>query len=311
MTKNKLKKWQIESKEFKQLFFVVAVIIIYVIANNVFSTVLAQNNDNEVVTSGSVDGGAYDIVYDDPEETTEYLVNVEARIVGTGEVVSNMASCSHIQEVDEFKASCAAYSSLSATVPKTFFNVGEDVYWKSSAANGEGPFDYLWGGTAITGVENNQNVGPVDYAVKGESKTASVRITDPDTSNVSTGYCSIFIRECMVDDECAEGLFCSQSSFTCELPPPVFTSPLTLTTGVANEGGTCGLSWVVDSADSCILYRNSVPMDLESLELENTTSVDMDVEPGTYTIRCENPETEFSVTGGPVRCLVNPDIREQ
>lgn len=311
MTKNKLKKWQIESKEFKQLFSVIAIALVYLIVTNIFSTVLAENET--VVTSGSVDGGAYDVVYDTPSETTEYSVNVVA-VNNSEQAVSNTAYCSYIKRVDEFTATCAAYSSLAAENPQTFFNAdnaedaGDQVYWKSSVSNGEAPFTYEWGGGAISGVENNQNVGPVEYSTRGQTQTATLTVTDSD-GNEATASCPIFIRECLTDGDCADGLLCSQNTFTCELPPPVFTSPLTLNPGVTNEGGTCGLSWIVDSADSCILYKNSVPMDLQ--DLEDTTNGDLQVDPGTYTILCENPETEFSVTGGPVRCLVNPNIREQ
>lgn len=314
MTKNKFKKIKTEIKKINPILFLVAIVLIYKFIIPSFTTVSAQNEDQEsVTTSGSVDNGAYYITYDEPQESTDYQVNVKA-INNLGEVVSNTASCMHRETVEEFRVSCDAYSSLASEIPQTFFNAdndedsGDQVYWKSNVINGEAPFTYEWGGNAISGGGDNQNVGPFEYSTLGQTKTAILTVTDSD-GNEAQASCPIFIRECLVDDECAQGMVCSQNTFTCELPPPVFTSPLTLNPGVTNEGGTCGLSWIVDSADSCILYKNSVPIDLQ--DLENTTSVDMQVDPGTYTILCENPETEFTVTGGPVRCLVNPNIREQ
>ncbi len=259
---------------------------------------------NNAERSGANANGVYNINYNDSTGgARNYGMNVYAKN-NEGEIVSNTASCA--VQITPMVASCSAYNSLSANAPQTFFNPGEEVFWKSSVQNGVGSLSYLWTGGGVTGNEN-QNAGPVQYDTKGQLQTVNVRATA--SNGVSkTASCSIFVRECLVDDECYDGKYCSPSTFTCVLPPPLFVSPLTLNPGITNKGGKCGLSWTVTDADSCILYKNNQPIDFEGGA--DTSIGDILVDPGTYSMLCEN-ETGLSVTGGPVKCLVNPDIREQ
>lgn len=259
--------------------------------------------------SGGTNNGGYTMYY--AQEVTgdsgTFQMSVYAKN-SQGETVSNLATCDVV--ISEPKAYCAAYptwEALQAGNSSEFFNAEEDVYWRAELQNGE-PRLYDWNGDVD---DDNQIVGPVSYpeSKKGQSINAEVGIYVDGREEPYNASCPIFIRECLVDEECPNGKVCDSVEYICVLPPPIFVSPLTLDPSVINTGEQCRLRWTVDDADSCILYKNGNAIDAEAAtSTENTDGIN--VETGTYTITCQNEEG-LSVTGGPVRCLANPDIREQ
>jgi hypothetical protein len=263
---------------------------------------------DNAVRSGGVSGGSYSITYDESTGgSKDYSIQVYARN-SSGEQVSNTATCS--VQIEEMTASCYAYPSIQAIdsgAIKQRFNVNEDVYWSADIENAVGSVSYQWYGAYLGDASGNQNktVGPANYPDKRTQYTARVEATDSEGMSAEAS-CSIFIRECVSDDECPNGLACDSVEEICVYPPPEFTQELFLDPGVVNTGEQCNLKWTVDEADSCILYKNGNVYDSNAA----TTTPGVSVDPGTYTILCEN-EVGVSVTGGPVRCLVNPNIREQ
>lgn len=276
-------------------------------------------NSNTTVSGGN-SNGLFSTTYNQNTGGEKiYNVSVYARN-NQGEVVSNTANCLVGAGVwnGEVEASCLAYTALNSNSPKLFFGPGEQVYWKATVDGGTNPYVYTWTGDASG---NNQNSGPYDVitggTVSGEYSyqdgpiyTANVLVRD-DNGVSANASCSISIKQCVTDLDCADlgfpsGYICNNQTFTCVFPPPVFITPLSLDPGIVNEGEQCGLSWTVSSADSCMVYKNG-----QIYLSEESSSATIDVDPGTYVVRCENSTTNESVTAGPVRCLVNPEIREE
>jgi hypothetical protein len=258
--------------------------------------------------SGGLNNGSYTIDYDSTTGgSKDYSIEVYAKN-SEGEQVSNKATCT--VQIDEMTAQCFAYPNIQAIDAggvKQFFGVDEDVYWSVDTEDYIGSLTYQWSGAGLGSASGNQNktVGPVTYSTKKQQQTARVEVTDSE-GMMAEASCSIFIRECLADSDCENGMVCDSVEQICVLPPPIFVENLTLDPAVVNTGEQCGLSWTVDYADSCILYKNGQIYDSEAA----TTTPGVSVDPGTYTISCTN-EGGLSVTGGPVRCLVNPNIREQ
>lgn len=243
----------------------------------------------------------------------EYQVSVYAKNA-LGETVSNEATCSFTME--EMTVMCKAYPSLDDAVndrfSSSFFNEREEVWWRAFVTNSDNPISSVkWFGGASTGNEGSDSyiVGPKYFYEKKKSVNASVEVVG---SGSSAGYsCPIFIRECMNDSECEDqGLVCDPVEQICVIPPPVFEDELSLDPGVVNKGQRCGLSWEVFNADKCVLYKNGSE---DGIEVP-TSSMNTPVEIGTYTMNCVDQDEEGNTISiaksGPVRCLLNPDIKE-
>ncbi len=265
---------------------------------------------DNAVRYGSQNEGNYAIDYSqNTGGAKNYAVSVYARN-SAGETVSNTANCAI--DIDPMRVSCAAYPSLAAVNSggvQTFFDPGQPVFWSAETHNLGSPIYYRWFGTGLRGNQgnNNKTVGPVYYSDYGQ-KIVEIEAEGVENRSVF-GSCPIFIRQCRLDEECQNGYVCNASTFTCLLPPPVFITPLTLDRSLINTGNYCRLKWTVSDADSCVLYKNNIPINTEApVTTEGTEGESVD--PGTYTILCEN-ENGLSVTGGPVRCLVNPNIKEE
>jgi hypothetical protein len=267
---------------------------------------------NKNISGGLNDGSLYTTYNESTGGPGEYSVSVFARN-SSGSIVSNATECS-VQAGNwngEMDAMCAAYPTLNSQTPQLFFGPGENVYWKATVDGGTNPLVYSWTGAAAG---NSTVIGPYDVVVgpagngqysfeSGPIYTANLSVTDDNSAN-TTAICSISIKECLTNEDCLNGEICSQDTFTCVIPPPVFLTPLGLDPSIVNEGEQCGLSWIVEDADTCMLYKNG-----EIINADAGTSTNMDVDPGTYTIRCENILGD-AVNAGPVKCLVNPEIRE-
>ncbi len=262
-----------------------------------------------------------------------YVVNVHAEN-NAGQVVSNVASCAANVETEcpcaegyictdnrcvyDMDVSCGAYTSADAENPTLFFNPGSTVWWKAEVDGGMNPLNYEWVIRTENGFEEGTSnpEGPLyvsnigsnsgDYDNGGLYSTYLTVIDD--NGGVSNAICSMITKQCNTNSDClalgfSEDYICN-SEFTCALPPPIFLMPLGLDPSIVKEGAQCGMSWIVDEADSCIIYRNG-----EVYEANAPAAGDIDVDPGTYTISCENTAGAVA-NAGPVRCLVNPEIRE-
>lgn len=270
------------------------------------------NSPNNQVISGGLNSGKLSMWHTEVVPGTEnealdyYELSVYARDSLTDVQISNTATCRI--DVNQIKVSCAAYPSIDATAPETYFNPGEDVFWKANVTNGGDNVTYEWSGYGINN-DTTQYAGPVTYDEWGMQTVNITAYGAGDTS--ANNSCQIFVRQCgSTLTDCDQGLYCNDQ-FMCVLPPPDFIQPLTLDPAVMNieSGEQCRLKWIVDDADTCTLYKNGT-----EYSVTNATSTEgtpgLGVDPGTYTMTCTNADG-LAVSGGPVRCLVNPNIREQ
>lgn len=269
-----------------------------------------NKNPSTIQKSGGLNLGRYDTFYNNSTGgARDYSVKVVAKN-NEGEVVSNEATCT--VEIDIMEAICRAYPSLQAIpdYPAQYFDYGQDVYWNVFLKNADPSIESIvWGGAAYSGGSNdNYTVGSFNYYTRGQQQIANVTVRGS-SGTETTAICPIFIKQCTVDSECNSGNICNQSTFTCVIPPPEIEFLSLANNGIVNSGEKCQLSWTVTGAESCILYRNGVAVDYPG---SNEVSNSIPVLPGTYSIICENSsDPVIRAVGGPVKCLVNPNIREK
>jgi hypothetical protein len=244
-----------------------------------------------------------------------YRLRVFAQHPISKQRLSNDAECT--LTMNQMKVSCAAYPYIDSPVPQTFFNPGQDIFWKANVKNGGNNVTYDWSGAGVSN-ETTQIAGPVTYSTWGQKSVGIDAYGIDDTS--AQNSCHIIIRQCgSTLTDCDEGYYCNQNTFMCVPDLPIFEQLLSLDPAVMNiqDGQQCRLKWIADDADTCTVYKNGV-----EYPVTNATSTagtpGLGVDPGTYTITCRNSYEDVDgenvvqeVYGGPVRCLVNPDIREQ
>jgi len=210
--------------------------------------------------------------------------------------------------VQEFAASCLAYPSPTSQNAQLFFDTGEDVYWKSTTVGGQSPYSYTWTGDA-NGTEASSGpfrVEPGGYSyVGGPGYTADLRVVDFD-GLIGNASCSISIKECNVDSDCAEeGVVCA-NNFVCTSLDPIFTEDLDIDPIIVNEGQQCELTWEAVNVVSCEVYGNGELVDINApLSALSGYSVD----PGTYNVQCNNG-TGGVVNSKSVTCFSKFDVRE-
>lgn len=279
-------------------------------------------------TQGGLNNGDYDITY----QYGEYNTRGESITIRTYAVLASecpgpdVSSCEPISnsincqvQINVPVASCAAFDSEEDAFddnPKVppIFNAGDPVILKGDLDN-DTANAYDWSGEGIlTGTPLNFGSAPynqVETITSNETGAKNVDFTAYGTNDYAhSASCQFYIRQCWDDTQCPANQTCSYLGL-CEIPEPEFTL-LEIDPSVINltEGERCGLSWTVDYADSCTLYKNNVAMP----DNVGTSTQNYEIEPGTYTIVCQNVNelgATTTVTGGPVRCLLNPNIREQ
>ncbi len=283
---------------------------------------VGYSTPNNAERPGTNNGGRFNINYPSAGNKT-YVMDVYAKNY-QGEKVSNTARCS--MNVAPMVPRCYAYANQDAIAnnsPKNVFSLMESVIWGVDVQDpAEGTLTYKWFVNGkLTWHENKYTSGILldthNYR-KGQTVTTTVVVKDA-SNNEASASCSIFIRECMTNDECPGENICNNLTGMCTLPIPIFNKNLTLDQNVINKGGTCNLSWNVDMAHTCTLYRNNSPMQIFGPGIGNSNPEperiegNMGVQPGTYTMTCVSGEgaNQTTQTSGPVTCLVNPDIREQ
>ena len=270
--------------------------------------------------SGGLNNGSLETTYDTPDE---YNVFVHARN-SIGEQVSAEVSCSANVGclcpsgficvdntcVPELSSTCAAYPTAQSQLPQLFFGPGEEVYWKATVNGGNDPYTYSW--TNAADGETTQTVGPYsvgpgeDYEYdNGPIYTAEVAVRDEDFDLVNSS-CSISIKECNNDNDCPGEEICRLDDFTCGPPKPIFVENLSINPGVVNTGEQCAISWEVDNAFVCEVYKNGQLFDANA---PTTTPSGYNIDPGSYNLHCENAIGE-SIDAGPATCLLNPEIKE-
>jgi len=237
-----------------------------------------------------------------------YNMNVFARY--NGEQVSQEVSCRSIQ-INEMNASCNAYSKFDDIATGQIIqsvNPDEEVWWSVNVDGAIGTPTYKWTGDGLftTKKYQNKNIGPFRYKDKKKTKTVRVEVTDIDGATAENN-CSVFVRECTTNEECPNKE-CQLTSGLCVDLRPLFETDLFLDPGLINEGEKCGLSWSANESTKCTLYKNGEIID----ENAPISANGMLVEIGTYLVTCTNDDPNVApVSSGPVRCLLNPDIREQ
>lgn len=279
-------------------------------------------------TNGGTNNGTLSTSYDSTESRLlqVYAINI------AGEQVSAPIFCEYEEVVcgngfipvnggcvPAFSGSCLAYDNSSATGnPKLFFGQGESVYWRASASGGDDPYTFAWSGDAsgTSEIVGPYTVGPGgDYVYSDIDAiyTATVLVADRQAEEDSVS-CSIRVKECDFDAECSvAGEICRLDTYTCGPPLPVIIEPLYLKDPVINLGQQCDMSWEVVDAFTCELFKNGVRLDDPEQGIINglapTSTDSLLVDPGSYLLQCEN-EIGESITAGPARCLLNPQIRE-
>lgn len=238
---------------------------------------------------------------------------------------------------------CAAYETEDAENPKIFFDPGSEVYWKATVPNSDESFIYNWGddynpsivdGSGGQGsefktigpftVNDLGNIGSADYDA---AQTYTTDLLVSDGIGFSTASCSIRTKQCQFNEDCITLGFpgstvCDPATFVCVPPEPLFVEQLTIDPAVTNSGNQCGLAWAVDNVDYCTLKKDNTAVDLEGLGLNTSTTTEymdvggldsgvLGVSPGTYSVECVQTATGESVYAGPVKCLYNPEVREQ
>ncbi len=277
-------------------------------------------DENDEPISGGTDSGKLTMWHKEIKPRTEnealdyYELSVYAQDPNTKLRVSNTATCRI--NVNQIKVSCAPYSQDDFDNRLLYVNPGEEVYWKANIKNGGDNVTYVWDGPGVEGDEN-QTVGPVTYEEIGPKL---IDITAYGVGGTrSDNSCQLSVKQCGLGlPLCDEGYYCN-GEFMCVLNPPDFIQLLTLDPAVMNiqEGEQCRLKWIVDDADTCTLYKNGTEYPVTSATSTEGTP-GLGVDPGTYTMTCSNSYSDTEgetvvqeVYGGPVRCLVNPNIREQ
>jgi len=283
---------------------------------------------NPSLTNGGSGNGTLSTTYSD-----EGTKNVQVYAVNSdGEQVSAAVFCSYEPVVcgngfvpvngicvPELSASCSAFNNAAGTGnPQLFFGPGESVYWKAEASGGDDPYSYVWSGDATSSVSQISGpyvVGPGgDYVYSDVSSvyTAEVEVRDRQT-DVDDTACSISVKECNTNTDCPSDEICRLDTFTCGPPLPVVVEPLYLRDPIVNLGQQCDMSWEIEGAFTCELYKNGVRLEDNSQGVINgsapTSTASFLVDPGSYLLRCEN-EVGDTIDAGPARCLLNPQIRE-
>jgi len=275
---------------------------------------------NPSLTNGGTNNGTLSTSYSDhgTKNVHVYAVNSD------GVQVSATAFCSYEPItcgngfvpvngicVPELSSSCSAFSNASGTGnPQLFFGPGESVYWKAVGSGGDDPYNYQWSGDAdsdTTQISGPYTVGPGGdyfYSDVDSTYTAIVSVRDSQADE-ETSSCSVSIKECNVTADCSSGEVCRLDTYTCGPPLPVVVEPLFLSPAVVNEGQQCDMSWEIEGAFTCELYKNGILLDDEA----PTSSATYLIDPGSYLLSCEN-EAGDSIDAGPARCLLNPEIRE-
>jgi hypothetical protein len=275
-------------------------------------------------------------------EPGEYTVAVYAKNA-QGETVSNTASCTANIDTEcpcdlgyncinnrcvyGMEVSCAAYTSANAQNPTLYFNPSRDgqsseVWWRATITGGTGPYTYSWQNAAeesedVPGTDNPQGPyyvatidgGPGDYELNG-TYTANLAVRDANNGLVNAS-CTIATKQCQYDSDCVNYLgypsyyICSTSTYTCVPPPPLFVDPLAIDPAVVNEGELCGLSWAVEYAEQCDVYKNNTLFEMDVA----TSTTNYTVTPGAYHVQCVNSVGDIT-NAGPAQCIYNPEIRE-
>ncbi len=224
---------------------------------------------------------------------------------------------------------CKAYTSADAQYPTLWFDptregYSSEVWWKvDPIQGGQAPYRYSWTGSwieegeEITSEENligpyyvasvdGQSAG--DYEING-TYTVDVGVYDDNNVLVSAS-CTIATKQCSFNEDCQTlgyptGYYCKTGTYVCVPPDPVFVEPLEINPGVVRSGEQCNLSWEVENAVACDVYKNNVLFE----SLPDTATTSYKVLPGTYHIQCLNSVDE-KVTEGPAQCIYNPEVRE-
>lgn len=275
-------------------------------------------------------------------EPGQYTVSVYAK-TAQGVTVSNTASCTANIDTEcpcslgyncvnnrcvyGMEVTCAAYTSSEAQNPTLYFNPSRDgasseVWWRATITGGTSPYTYSWLGAAeesedVAGTDNPQGPyyvatidgGPGDYELNG-TYTAQLAVRDANNGLVNAS-CTIATKQCQYDSDCPNYLgyqsfyICSQSTYTCVPPPPVFAEGLGIDPALVRSGEFCGLSWEAQYAEECDLYKNNSLFETGLA----TTTVNYEVGPGTYHVQCVNSIGDIE-DAGPAQCIYNPEVRE-
>jgi hypothetical protein len=224
---------------------------------------------------------------------------------------------------------CKAYTSADAQHPTLWFDptregYSSEVWWRvDPIQGGQAPYTYSWNGDSAdedVGISDTGNpIGPYyvasvdgqsagDYDING-TYTMNVGVRDANNILVSSS-CTIATKQCAFNEDCVTlgyptGYYCSTSTYTCVPPDPIFVDPLEINPGVVRSGEQCNLSWTVENAVACDVYKNNTLFQ----SLSDTATTSYKVLPGTYHIQCLNSVDE-TVTAGPAQCIYNPEVRE-
>ncbi|MDA8611312.1 hypothetical protein N9L18_00400 [Candidatus Pacebacteria bacterium] len=245
-------------------------------------------------------------------------------------------------------ASCAAYTSAEAANPTVYFDTGSDVYWRAEVSDTDQALTYNWNDDydpsfvdgSGGGGDAYRVTGPITVSELGESVANQYDANDSYVTNlrVSDGIgfadssCAIITKQCNFDIECitlgyVDGTTCDPSTFVCIPPPIIIVEPLKIDPAITNKGSYCGLAWEVDNVDYCDLKKDNETVDLYELGLVDTSTtteyLELEVEdedweagvltvtPGTYSLECRQTATQEIMYAGPVKCLFNPDVKEE
>jgi hypothetical protein len=268
-------------------------------------------------------------------ETGIHEVSVYAKNIA-GDVVTNTATCrADVQQecpcefgytcvnnrcIYGMEVECGGYTTPSAQNPTLFFDPGATVYWRPTVVGGQGPYTYSWNvQTENETIRDRQETsgpfyiatvgGTIGDYLAGSTYTAEVAVRDANNAIVNAS-CTMATKQCQFNEDCQtlgfpSNYYCNQGTFTCVPPDPVFVQTLAVDKGVVNQGSQCNLSWEVDNATRCDVYRNN---ELYRFDTDTATS-SFTVDPGTYHVQCLN-EVDEMVTAGPAQCIYNPEIRE-
>lgn len=127
------------------------------------------------------------------------------------------------------------------------------------------------------------------------SAGVSISIKDPYLTLSDTDYVTVQDEfGCPGDPSCVE-------------TGPASIDSLVINPNIVNQGESCYLAWTTSEyTTTCTLITSLGDISV------TTSSEGYAVDPGQYTLTCQNDDEEAEViTAGPVSCILNPDVKDQ